>query len=536
MFLTCSIRRKLFVQFGLVFSMLLLMAIASIVGLVSYRDVVSDLQYSINDAPRKAELIAAIDILFQPLLLHPPQTGFDPAAFAQTQHSQFGTALRRSKVAVRDFLSRLDTLPDQSSIQIDDYSLLRQRVVNTVQYLDEEYERGRMIDPRQRADAVNCCLQQLNALNQFISNVPDPFDIFLPRLAEAEKNLQMCLNIVVVSSVIALLLFLCVVGSSNHWIFEPIKTLHRAAKRVANGDFQYRAELNTKDEMNELADVFNQVTAQFYEINQDLDRKVREKTKALVRSERLAGVGFLASGVAHEINNPLHVISTISESLEMQAETVLAGCECADREMFTKYLSMIQTEAFRCQGITEKLLSFARGQETPRAMTDLTELSKDVVSMVSHLSKFRDRHIEILTDEAVYAEVNAGEMKQVVLNLVSNALEATESGGRLDIELMSLGDEVQLIFRDDGCGMSAEVQDQLFDPFFTQRKGGGGTGLGLSITLRIIDDHDGSIEVSSDGPGKGSTFRIKLPKSATSGAAGEESYISNDQTSSYYAA
>ncbi|MFN3157997.1 MAG: ATP-binding protein [Rubinisphaera brasiliensis] len=530
MFLTCSIRRKLFVQFSLVFAMLLIMATAAIVGLVSYRRVVSDLEYSINDAPRKADLVASIDILFEPLSMQPPDNAqHEPEVFAAAQHTQFRMALERSKQGIREFLLRLDELPEES-IPPETYALLRMNVINTIAFMDENLPR--IIDPRQRGEAASKMLSRLVALHQYVNSVPDPFEVFVPRLAEAERNLQFCLNIVIISSVITFLLFLAVVGSSNHWIFEPIKKLHKAARRVANGDFQYRADLKTGDEMSDLAEVFNQVTSQFYEMNQDLDRKVREKTTALIRSERLAGVGFLASGVAHEINNPLHVIATIADSLEMQSMTVLADAPEADREVFMKYLGMIQTESFRCQEITEKLLSFARGQEVSRSETDLTTLSREVVSMVSHLGKFRDRNISVLTEESIFAEVNASEIKQVVLNMVSNALEAMDSGGKLEIELSQLKCHAYITFRDDGCGMTQEVQEHLFDPFFTQRKGGGGTGLGLSISHRIVEDHNGAIQVKSDGPGKGTTFRIRLPKKVQQTSLEETSH----EDSTYFAA
>ncbi len=512
MFLTCSIRRKLFVQFGLVSGMLLLMAIAAIIGLVSYRNVLSDLEYSITKAPRKADLITAIDQLYLPLNKQPPEMGeYDAEAFAIFQHQNFRIELDEAKKRISRFIDRLDSMPN-SSYEERTRVLLVNKLRSNISLLEEQQEL--LIDPKERAQAAHRMIGWLMSLHEFVNEMPDPFQVFVPRLAQAEENLQFCLNIVIFSSVVSFLLFLGVIGTSNHWIFEPIKKLHKAARRVANGDFQYKVELDTGDEMNELADVFNQVTAQFHEINQDLDRKVREKTTALIRSERLAGVGFLATGVAHEINNPLHVISTISESLEMQAFSVLENCPEEDRALFTKYLGMIQTEAFRCQEITEKLLSFARGSEVARISTDLTHLVNEVVSMVSHLSKFQDRTITILTEDPIYAQVNPSEIKQVVLNMVSNALEATDSGGNLEIELMCVNNQVDLIFRDDGCGMTAEVQEQLFDPFFTQRKGGGGTGLGLSISHKIIEEHNGSIEVSSDGPGTGSTFRLRIPKVA----------------------
>lgn len=212
--------------------------------------------------------------------------------------------------------------------------------------------------------------------------------------------------------------------------------------------------------------------------------------------------------------------------------TVLADVPEADREVFVKYLGMIQTEAFRCQEITERLLSFARGQEVSRSETDLTYLTREVVSMVSHMSKFRDRTILVLTNEPVLAEVNANEMKQVVLNMISNALEAMDSGGKLEVELLQKKSHAYLIFRDDGCGMTQEVQDHLFDPFFTNRKGGGGTGLGLSISHRIIEDHNGSIEVQSDGLGQGSTFRVRIPRKVQQNSLEETNY----EESSFYAA
>ncbi len=513
MFLTCSIRRKLFVQFGLVFAMLLLMAIAAIIGLVSYRGVLSDLEYSITEAPRKADLISAIDRLFLPLSKQPMEMSkFDEETFAIFQHQNFRIEFDEANKQIIRFIERLDKMPPSASYPEQTRILLINNLRSTVSLIKEQ--QNLLIDPNQRAQTAQRMLGWLVNLHEFVNQMPDPFQVFVPRLTEAEKNLQFCLNIVIFSSVFSFLLFLGVMGTSHRWIFEPIKKLHKAARRVANGDFQHRVELNTGDEMNELADVFNQVTAQFHEINQDLDRKVREKTTALIRSERLAGVGFLATGVAHEINNPLHVISTISESLEMQAFSVLENCPESERELFTKYLGMIQTEAFRCQEITEKLLSFARGSDVARISTDLTHLVNEVVSMVSHLSKFQDRTITVLTEESIFAQVNPSEIKQVVLNMVSNALEATDSGGHLEIELMCVNDQIDLIFRDDGCGMTPEVQEQLFDPFFTQRKGGGGTGLGLSISHKIIEEHNGSIEVSSDGPGTGSTFRIRIPKVA----------------------
>jgi two-component system, NtrC family, sensor kinase len=176
-----------------------------------------------------------------------------------------------------------------------------------------------------------------------------------------------------------------------------------------------------------------------------------------------------------------------------------------------RYLQMIQSEAFRCKGITEKLLDFSRIGEVKRQNADLRELVSGVIEMVRHLGKYQDRHIELLDSEPIIAPVNPQELKQVVLNLVTNALDSLDPGGTLEIKLQRAVDKAELLFTDNGCGMTEEVLAHLFEPFFTRRRGGQGTGLGLSIVYRIVTEHGGQIDAESDGPGRGSRFRITLP-------------------------
>jgi signal transduction histidine kinase len=132
--------------------------------------------------------------------------------------------------------------------------------------------------------------------------------------------------------------------------------------------------------------------------------------------------------------------------------------------------------------------------------------------MVKPISQYRDRNIEFSRSQPCVVEVNGPEIKQVVLNLAANALEAMDSGGTLKIEITEQVDEVILTFDDDGCGMTPEVIEHLFEPFFTRRREGKGTGLGMSISHRIISDHGGTIEATSDGSHCGSCFRIHLPR------------------------
>ena len=134
-----------------------------------------------------------------------------------------------------------------------------------------------------------------------------------------------------------------------------------------------------------------------------------------------------------------------------------------------------------------------------------------MIDMVRHLGKYRQKRIEFDCSTHVIAPVNVQEFKQVVLNLITNALDSLEPGGTVWISLRKAGAWAELVVRDDGCGMTAEVMQHLFEPFFTRKRDGSGTGLGLSITYRIVTDHGGTIEAASDGLGKGSQMRVLLP-------------------------
>ena len=186
------------------------------------------------------------------------------------------------------------------------------------------------------------------------------------------------------------------------WIFRPLRMLVKGSRRVAGGDFEYRIKLDSRDEMAELAAAMNDMTTRFRTIRDDLDRQVQLRTKQVVRSEQLASVGFLAAGVAHEINNPLASIALCAESLDGRLREICTeGGE--HTEVVHRYLGMIQTEAFRCKEITEKLLDFSRLGEVKRQNADLGELVQGVIEMVRHLGKYQNRHIEFVTSDPVIA-------------------------------------------------------------------------------------------------------------------------------------
>lgn len=336
------------------------------------------------------------------------------------------------------------------------------------------------------------------------------------RIRKSRRHYQISLTILLSMSTLSLVLMASLVRFFYGWVFYPVRDLQEGVGRVANGDFDHRIELASGDEMEELAAAFNDMTERLQNLYTDMARQVNERSRQLVRSERLASVGFLAAGVAHEINNPLASIAFCSEALEARLgelnEQMRRGTlSRQDLEIFGKYLKMIQEEALRCKNITEHLLEFSRGGERTRERTDLVHLVQGVLDVTQTLQNSKGKEIRFDADESLYAWVNAEELKSVVLNLVVNALDSMDEGGKLTLALHPRDGMAELIVRDTGCGMTEEVLENIFEPFFTRNRSGKGTGLGLTITHRIISQHGGEIEASSPGADQGSTFCVRLP-------------------------
>lgn len=308
-------------------------------------------------------------------------------------------------------------------------------------------------------------------------------------------------------------------------VIEPFSNLVVGARLVARGQFEHRIDLGSEDEIGELADILNQMTENFQgsmdhiqEIVTQKDEEVKIRSREVIRNEQLAGVGFLAAGFAHEINNPLAAIAWSAESLEsrMSDLAMLAPEQRMwDDEMsedFQENLQRIQGEAFRCKSITERMLSYSRVGHVERESIELAPIVRDVVDMVSTIGKYQCTKIDVASDVDVTAHANSQEIRQVVLNLVTNAMESVDDQGRVDVAIANDGDNEAVIrVTDTGCGMTHEVMQHLFEPFYTRRRDGTGTGLGLSISYRIISQHGGQLQAYSEGEGSGSTFEIRLP-------------------------
>lgn len=289
-------------------------------------------------------------------------------------------------------------------------------------------------------------------------------------------------------------------------VMSPLRRLQRGVKRLASGDFADPLKAAGDREFVALADDFNRMADELATLYQELEDKVRLRSTQLAQSERLASVGFLAAGVAHEINNPLAIIAG-------EAELALGALpKDADSEL-RQALTTTRDEAFRCKGITQKLLSLARPGSGTRLATDLKPLAEEVASLVKTLPQHEGR-VVVVEGSSTTAQTDASQVKQVLLNLVINALEAVPpEAGRVRLQVGMRDNHATIAVHDNGKGLDSDALARVFEPFYTEKKSPmtPGLGLGLSISHAIIEDLGGTLTATSAGLGQGSTFTIELP-------------------------
>ncbi len=237
------------------------------------------------------------------------------------------------------------------------------------------------------------------------------------------------------------------------------------------------------------------------------ERKALEA--GLEQSERLAGLGIIASSVAHEVGNPLASIATAVEGLLRRIDEP-GGTDTAE---LREYLEIVRNQVFRCRGVTQRLLGFARVPVGQPATVDAARAAREVLALVG--PQAREQHVEVkaLLDAPARATAEEMLLEQVFLNLVLNALNAMPTGGTLEVEAREEAEGVRITVTDTGPGISDSVKEHLFQPFRRARAGGVGTGLGLFISQTLVQRCGGKISAES-APGKGTTFTVWLKRAA----------------------
>ncbi|MFQ5847396.1 MAG: sensor histidine kinase [Candidatus Methylomirabilales bacterium] len=260
--------------------------------------------------------------------------------------------------------------------------------------------------------------------------------------------------------------------------------------------------------------------ASLYEEVRRSYEQLRRSQDLLLRQEKLASLGRLAAGLAHEINNPLSSVAGFAEALERRAQAGRLQGLYEFRDV-PEYLALIQEEVGRASAIVRRLLDFARQREPSLEQLDMASLIRDTVALVSRQAAVTNRRIALdLAPGLPVVEADRQMLQQVILNLVTNALDAIEGEGEVRITAFPVAGHVEVHVQDTGCGIPPEHLAKVLDPFFTTKEVGKGTGLGLAICQGIMEQHGGAIEVRSDGVGKGTTMAIRLPVARREGGSG----------------
>ncbi|MBI5639878.1 MAG: HAMP domain-containing protein [Nitrospirae bacterium] len=349
-------------------------------------------------------------------------------------------------------------------------------------------------------------------------------------LGLVEANLSLALldhsirqqGIAITLYILVFLFVISVVLCTILWNFvsTPVSLLTQGMEKVAAGDLDYSLDINSKDEMGELAKAFNAMTADLKKAKQELiewgntlEKKVQEKTEAiqraqdqLIHSEKLASLGRMAAGVAHEINSPLTGIVTFGHLL---LKRFPAGTqEYEDTEVIIE-------QANRCSNIIRGLLGFARASAAEKAATNVNDVLNRSLNILRNKADFFNIKLVTEFDESLaMVKADPSQLQQVFLNMIMNAADAIEGKGSITITTRNKRDNannfVEVEFHDTGTGISDENLEKLFEPFFTTKPVGKGTGLGLAVSHGIIQDHGGKITVKTK-PGEGSSFFVTLP-------------------------
>jgi two-component system NtrC family sensor kinase len=322
------------------------------------------------------------------------------------------------------------------------------------------------------------------------------------------------------------LIFLIVAFFVHRHVGGPVRRLVTGTQKIAGGDFSHRIPLSGNDELTALADSFNRMTeslgrayAELRDLASTLEQRVEQKTRELqsaqqqvIRTEKLASLGRMAAGVAHELNNPLTGMLTFAHLLARKAPK--------DSQDYAD-LQLIIGETNRCSKIIKDLLQFARESPPQRRPENLNEVIRQTILILQPQAQFHDIRLRLqLETDLPRSVVDAAQIKQVLMNILLNAAEAMPKGGDLTIATVSgPPGKITIAVSDTGSGIAPEHLPSIFDPFFTTKDPGKGTGLGLSVSLKLIENHGGTIEVSSEVD-RGSTFRILLPREGAGGGAG----------------
>jgi two-component system NtrC family sensor kinase len=310
---------------------------------------------------------------------------------------------------------------------------------------------------------------------------------------EANKIKWRIMASMVLLTIVVSLVAIAFVFLAAKVLTDPINHMIEVIRRVKRGRLDERMAVDSTDELGELASAFNRMT--------EIIRRNKEMESTLAQQGKMASLGVLSSGVAHEINNPLGVILGYAGYLEGKL---------SPDDAHYRYIHEIKRESKRCKKIVQDLLNYARTPKPTLEMTDVNELLDQIVDFAAnHTDMHNVRVVRESGTGLPPVLLDGDQMRQVAINLILNAGAAMPDGGTLVVSTACLEEGfVTLTFRDNGAGIPPENLEKIFEPFFTTKSKG--TGLGLAITKQIIEQHHGTIAIESS-VGQGTTVVVRLP-------------------------
>ena len=394
----------------------------------------------------------------------------------------YATVVVATKAAIQHLQAAAETESDKALVrQLADLAEQNDRDFRTT--VVPAIARGDRAEVARLGEALEAVVDRVVAINAQLNSDLEA------RSTEARRRAETMRDRAVIWTIACFALAIGLAAAVGGWlartIVRRVESLRQGARRIGAGELDARIELEGRDELAELASSFNQMAA-----------SLAHEQAALVRSQKLASIGQVAAGVAHELNNPLSVILGYIKLLRKAPGAI------ADE------LRIIEDEARLCQRIVQELLDLARPHRLAIGSVDLVMLTREAIERLDSAGALRDRQVRVVASHPVLVSADSDKLRQVIANVVVNAAEATAATGTITIDAAATGAQASLTIVDDGPGIAPEIRDQIFEPFVTTKPHG--TGLGLAIAQAIIEAHGGRIAISSS-PTSGTRVTLELP-------------------------
>jgi signal transduction histidine kinase len=320
---------------------------------------------------------------------------------------------------------------------------------------------------------------------------------FAISLEKVEHEINLMLVRIALTTLVVIIAGFGLILLLSRRFISPITQLANAMEGTRGEDLDVKVEVKGHDELAVLGERFNSMIERIRQANEEV-KKAHEK---MVQSEKLASIGILASGVAHEINNPLGGIFNCIRMLEQNPD---------DPALREKYTGLINEGLGRIESTVNKLLWMSRKSEHKPSELNLRDVTASVYAFVEYRMRQSGIRLENEVPEGFHVFADMHDLQQIILNLFINAIQAMEGGGVLEVNGSRDNGSASMVVTDTGCGIPKENMNRIFDPFFTTKPTGEGTGLGLWLTYEIMRNYKGDIRVHSE-EGQGCRFTLTFP-------------------------